>query len=502
MLDPIYLDEFPRWLGGADTATALIAPETGLRLTFGELDDRVEHLARQLLGLGVQPGDTVSYSLSNGPESVAVFLAVRRAGAAAAPLNPAYTIEEIVRYLADLHPVVMIVQRGTRPAAATAARTVGAVVAQIEGEPASLRLSMDTAGTTAGTLPDPDPEAVALLLHTSGTTGRPKVVPIRQRNLMASARAIAAHYQLSPDDVSHCVMPLFHVHGLVASTLAPLISGGSVIVPRRFSNTFWAHGQTHAATWFSAVPTIHQTLLARPDSEIEHPHQLRFARSCSASLAATVMGAFEKRFAIPLVEAYGMTEASHQMAANPLPPAERRPGSVGLSAGAEIGVVAPDWSWLPAGAVGEVVVKGPGVVDGYLANPEANEASFRDGWFRTGDSGSLDSDGYLRLAGRIKELINRAGEKISPIEIEEVLLKHPSVGEVVAFGVPDERYGESVAIAVVLRDTVTERALRAHCSEHLARFKVPSRVVIVKEIPKGPTGKIQRRLLPELLGAE
>ena len=501
MLDPISSERVPGWLEGDDSATALVVPESGLSLRFGELHHYVDELARELVRLGARPGQVVSYSLLNGPESVGVFLAILRAGAAAAPLNPAYTHQEVVRYLADLHPGVMIVQDGTPPAAASAASGFGVAVAWIEGEPSHWHLAADTARANAGTLPSSDPDAIALLLHTSGTTGHPKVVPIRRRNLSASAHAIARHYHLAPADVSHCVMPLFHVHGLVASTLAPLASGGSVIVPQRLSSAFWRHGHQFGATWFSAVPTIHQRLLARATAETEHPHQLRFSRSCSASLAPAVMKAFEERFAIPLVEAYGMTEASHQMASNPLPPGTRRPGSVGRSAGAQIAVVGADWSRLPQGSVGEVVVKGAGVVDGYLANPDANAASFRDGWFRTGDSGSLDAEGYLSLAGRIKELINRGGEKISPAEIEDVLLVHPDVAEAVAFGVPDERYGESVVVAVVLRRPVDARELRSFCSERLAPFKVPSRIAILDEIPKGPTGKIQRRLMPDLLGA-
>jgi acyl-CoA synthetase (AMP-forming)/AMP-acid ligase II len=214
------------------------------------------------------------------------------------------------------------------------------------------------------------------------------------------------------------------------------------------------------------------------------------------------MAAFEEAFRVPLVEAYGMTEASHQMASNPLPPGERRPGSVGCSAGADIRIVDSTWESLPTAAVGEVVVRGPGLVDGYLNNAEATAESFRDGWFRTGDSGSLDEDGYLRLAGRIKELINRGGEKISPAEVEDVVLAHPAVSEAVAFALPDERYGETVAVAVVLRSPVDEASLRRHCANHLAAFKVPRRVAILDQIPKGPTGKIQRRLLPELIGGD
>jgi acyl-CoA synthetase (AMP-forming)/AMP-acid ligase II len=288
----------------------------------------------------------------------------------------------------------------------------------------------------------------------------------------------------------------------VASTLATLAAGGCVIAPRRFSaSAFWHECATYGVTWYSAVPTIHRILLSRAeDGARDHDgHRLRFARSCSSALAAPLMAAFEQRFELPLVEAYGMTEAAHQMASNPLPPGERRAGSVGLPTGTEIAILDEDWRAVPTGAVGEVCVRGPGVVDGYRSNPEATAASFRDGWFRTGDSGELSADGYLGLAGRIKELINRGGEKISPHEVEDALLAHPDVVEAVAFALPDAKYGETVGAAVVTRTTLAEDVLRAHCGERLAAFKVPARVKVVDAIPKGPTGKVQRRLLAEQL---
>ncbi len=475
----------PLTLGGADTATALIEPASGRRVTYGELRADVDTLARSLVTRGVEPGDVVAFSMVNGPEIITTFLAVVAAGAAAAPLNPAYRADEFAFYLDDLQPRLVIGRAGDAPTL-----------------PDAIDLSALT--PAASDLPAPDADATALLLHTSGTTARPKQVPIRQRNLMASARTVAATYGLTADDVSHCVMPLFHVHGLVASTLATLVSGGTVICPRRFSGSaFWADGAAHGATWFSAVPTIHHILATREaEGATRPPHALRFARSCSSALAPTLLASFEERFAIPLVEAYGMTEAAHQMASNPLPPAERIPGSVGLPTGTEVAVLDGDWRPQPTGIVGEVSVRGPGVVDGYRSNPEANAASFRDGWFRTGDSGSLDAAGYVHLAGRIKELINRGGEKISPHEVEDALLRHAAVAEAVAFSLPDAKYGEAVGAVVVLRAKADEATLRAHCSASLAAFKVPDRIVVVDAIPKGATGKIQRRTMAKLIGAE
>jgi oxalate---CoA ligase len=483
-----------------DDALALVEPASDERTTYGELRAVAGLLARSLAAAGVEPGDAVAMSLPNGPEIVAAFLGVVAAGAAAAPLNQAYTRDEFRAYLEDLQPRAMLFLRGAESAARAACEALGVQQIELVGA-TTAQLALGDIGAT-GSARARDPDAVALLLHTSGTTSKPKGVPIRQRNLAASARAIAATYGLSGSDASHCAMPLFHVHGLVASTLATLASGGSVIAPRRFSaSSFWAECALHRATWYSAVPTIHRILLSRAeDGSNDHAdHGLRFARSCSSALPGPLMQAFEERFGLPLVEAYGMTEAAHQMASNPLPPGERRAGSVGRATGTEVAILDDEWRPLPIGTVGEVCVRGPGVVDSYRANPEATAASFRDGWFRTGDSGSLSPDGYLSLAGRIKELINRGGEKISPHEVEDALLAHPAVVEAVAFAVPDDKYGEAVGAVVVTRALVAGDELRAHCGERLAAFKVPVRVHVLDAIPKGPTGKVQRRLLAEQL---
>ena len=345
------------------------------------------------------------------------------------------------------------------------------------------------------------PDALALLLHTSGTTSKPKTVPILQRNLVASTAAVADTYVLTGDDVTMCVMPLFHVHGLVATVLATLSAGGTVLLPRFRPSTFWDDAARYGATWYTAVPTIHARLLTRAQQLPAPPkHLLRFVRSCSAPLPTVLWQRYEEAIGVPLVEAYGMTEAAHQMASNPLPPGERRPGTVGRATGIEI--VALDESWQPVqpGDEGEVAVRGPSVVDEYLDNPAATAAAFSGGWFRTGDVGKLSADGYLSLVGRLKELINRAGEKISPYEVEDVLLAHPAVAEAAAYPVPDEKYGEQVGVVIVLRGEATPRELTAYCAERLAAFKRPARVTILPEIPKGPTGKIQRRNLAALVG--
>jgi acyl-CoA synthetase (AMP-forming)/AMP-acid ligase II len=347
----------------------------------------------------------------------------------------------------------------------------------------------------------PTTEDVALILHTSGSTGRPKRVPLKHANLTISAQNVARHYQLTKDDVAMCVMPLFHVHGLVASTLATLSTGGTLVVPAKFNPlSFWRTARDTGMTWYSAVPTIHQLLLARgadPNRRPEGAAKLRFIRSCSAALPPPVMDALEQAFGAPVLEAYGMTEAAHQMASNPLPPDERRAGSVGHGTDVQIGIMDDAGNLLAPSQHGEVVIKGPNVITGYENNPEANAKSFTDGWFRTGDQGFLDAKGYLTLVSRIKELINRGGEKISPREIDEVLLTHPAVAEAVAFGVPHATWGEEVAAAVVVRSDVSEADLVAFCKEKLADFKRPKQIHITTTIPRTATGKIQRRVVAE-----
>ena len=345
------------------------------------------------------------------------------------------------------------------------------------------------------------------ILHTSGSTGRPKRVPLSHANLTISAHNVAATYALTADDVSLCVMPLFHVHGLVASTLATLATGGTVVVPGKFSPlSFWRVAKEYGATWYSAVPTIHQLLLARVEPGAAKPagaEKLRFIRSCSASLPPQVMHDLEAAFGAPVLEAYGMTEAAHQMASNPLPPDARKPG-VGRPRHRRrhhASATATARCCPPASAA-KSASGAPTSITGYENNPEANATAFFDGWFRTGDQGFLDADGYLTLSGRLKEMINRGGEKISPREIDEVLLTHPAVGEAVCFGVPHKMWGEEVAAAVTLKGAATEAELLAFCKEHLAEFKRPKQIHITEAIPRTATGKIQRRVVAQAFAAQ
>jgi acyl-CoA synthetase (AMP-forming)/AMP-acid ligase II len=321
-------------------------------------------------------------------------------------------------------------------------------------------------------------------------------VPLSHSNVLRSALDIAAHYALTAADRSLVVVPMYHGHGLIGATLSTLVSGGVVVAPARFSaSQFWTQFRGHAVTWYTAVPTVHQILLLRADSDGAPDHGARFIRSCSAGLATAVRQKVEQRFGAPVIDAYGMTEAAHQVASNPLPPRQRKAGTVGFATGVEIAIIDDAGVRLGAHRAGEVVVRGPTVMRGYRNNSAATAAAFSNGWLRTGDIGVLDDDGYLALVGRIKDIINRGGEKISPAEIDDVLLSDPDVADAATFGVPDSKYGEEVWAAVVLRGATDVAALQAFSRSHLAAFKVPKVIRIVPAIPKNPMGKVDRRAL-------
>ena len=466
----------------------------GPAVTYDQLRQQVGALAAQLNEFGLGRGDRIAMALPNGLEVIASFLAASTVGTAA-PLNPAYTRDEFKFYMEDTGARALILPKNSADEArAAAGNDVLIIEVDLNSDGQVQFLSENNAGAPCAN-DHPEPDDVALILHTSGTTSRPKRVPLSHANLSTSARNVAETYQLTSADVSLCVMPLFHVHGLVASTLATLSTGGSVVVPPKFNPlSFWPTVREHRVTWYSAVPTIHQVLLSRArGTRPSGSEQLRFIRSCSAALAPQTMADLEERFGVPILEAYGMTEAAHQMASNPLPPGARKAGSVGCGTAVEIAILDKTGEVLPQGETGEVSIKGANVFGGYEGNAEANAESFSNGWFRTGDQGYLDDEGYLTLVGRLKELINRGGEKISPREIDEALLTHAAVAEAVCFGIPDRVYGEEVAAAVVLKGDATEKGLIDHCRSSLSDFKCPKKIYIVEAIPRTATGKIQRR---------
>jgi acyl-CoA synthetase (AMP-forming)/AMP-acid ligase II len=346
---------------------------------------------------------------------------------------------------------------------------------------------------------------ISMVLHTSGTTSRPKIVPLSQRNLCASAGNIARTLEFTPADCGLNIMPLFHIHGLIAGVLAPLSAGSQVFCTPGFNALkFFGWMDEARPSWYTAVPTMHQAIVARAgkNAEVIARHPLRFMRSSSSSMPPQVIRELEDVFHAPLIEAYGMTEATHQMASNPLPPGLRKPGSVGLAAGPEVAIMAEDGTLLPRGEIGEIVIRGANVTAGYENNAKANAEAFVGGWFRTGDQGVLDAEGYVSLTGRLKEIINRGGEKVSPREVDEILMDHPAVAQVVCFGMPHAKLGEEVAAVVVLREghSATERELAAYVATRAADYKVPKKILFMDEIPKGATGKLQRIGLAQKLG--
>jgi len=490
---------------GGDESPAIGAPERPA-LTYRGLREQVARTVHSLNELGVGRNDAVAIVLPNGPEMASAFVSIA-AAATTAPLNPAYRHDEFHFYLSDLDARLLVVGEGDDGPALNVARELGINVARLRfnaDDPAGrFELVGESAGRSATGLAKADD--VALVLHTSGTTSRPKIVPLSHRNVCASAANIAASLALTPADRCLNIMPLFHIHGLIAAVLASLQAGASVHCTPGFNALhFFRWLDEVVPSWYTGVPTMHQAILSRAarNEDVLQRIQLRFARSSSASLPPQIMAQLEETFHAPVIEAYGMTEAAHQMASNPLPPKERKPGSVGLPAGPEISIMDERGKLLERGAVGEIVIRGSNVTTGYKNNPEANATAFTDGWFRTGDQGILDQDGYLRLTGRLKEIINRGGEKISPREVDEVLLDHPAVAQVVTFAIPHEKLGEDVAAAIVLAEgaEADERSIREFASTRLADMKVPRKILFLDEIPKGATGKLQRIGLAEKLG--
>jgi acyl-CoA synthetase (AMP-forming)/AMP-acid ligase II/acyl carrier protein len=489
-------------------AVAILAPNRS-PLTYGRLLRQIEWVVQRLNAAGLRRGDRIAIVLPNGPEMAVAFLGVASV-ATSAPLNPSYRAEEFDFYLEDLKAKALVVQRGTNSPAIAVAKARGVALIELDpvlsAEAGVFTLNGD--GLTGGDGAEfAEADDTALVLHTSGTTSRPKIVPLTHTNLCVSAGNVAISLALTESDLCLNVMPLFHIHGLVAATLASLFAGGSVVCTPGFdAPCFFEWIDTFRPSWYTAVPTMHQAVLAQAsrNPEIVARRRLRFIRSSSAALPPQVMMELEKSFRAPVIEAYGMTEAAHQMASNPLPPRPRKPGSVGLAAGPEVAIMDEAGNFLPAGTIGEVVIRGRNVSKGYENNPTANATAFTDGWFRTGDQGVMDGEGYLSLTGRLKEIINRGGEKISPREIDEALLNHPGVRQAVAFSVRHPTLGEDVAAAVVKKDgqTLNEQELREFALLHLPGFKVPSRFVIVSEIPKGPTGKVQRIGLADRLAQD
>ena len=465
--------------------TFLHLPQTECSVSYSKFDRLSAGLDNELLRIAGHPLSCIGTLLPNGIEAALAILTVLRSKATLVPMNPRLTWREIGNILEQSSPELILLS----PAHALIESFVekGWVQHQV-----SLPETDLVALVQGSTIEQSRPElsGASLLLFTSGTTGKPKGVILSENNLLANAGYVNQAHEIPSSDIALCLLPLYHINGLVVTLLAPLLAGIPVVMPERFSiDKFWSLIARYKPTWFSAVPTIFSKILSEPQPEKDLYASLRFARSASASLPEAVLQQFEARFALPLIEAYGISEAACQVCSNPLPPGIHKPGSVGVPYGNEVKVVDS-----------EVWVRGPNVFSGYLDRPQESTDALLDGWFRTGDLGWMDTDGYLYLTGRKKELINRAGEKIASREIEEVLHELPQIESAGVAGIPSSIYGEEVAAFLVLRpgNSISVEDVSIYCRKKLADFKVPRTILFVEELPKGPSGKVQRRLLTEL----
>lgn len=475
-------------------------------LDYRTLYNQVAVVQRDLRAGGLATGDRVATVIPNSAEMALAFLGIAST-MACAPLNPSYLYNELEFYLTDLGARGLVVCPNTdfSSRALACGRNLGIATFILEfdeEDPAGvfrLRL-VGKSRQEASEIRTPGPDDVALILHTSGTTSKPKKVPLRQRNICASGDNIVRTLLLTPQDRCLNAMPLFHIHGLMAGVVATLRAGASICFEPQFhAARFLDQLVEFKPTWYTAVPSIHHAVLDEAKRRYggQARTSLRFIRSSSSPLPPTVMRDLESMFGVPVIEAYGMTEAAHQMACNQLPPGKRKAGFVGPAAGPEIAIMASAGELMGPEDVGEIVIRGENVFSGYEGNEQANQDAFSAGWFRTGDQGQIDADGFVKIMGRIKEIINKGGEKISPHEVDDVLLAHAAIAQAVTFPVPHRTLGETVAAAVVpaQQHAVTESDLRVFAAARLAAFKVPSRILLVDEIPKGPTGKVQRHTL-------
>jgi acyl-CoA synthetase (AMP-forming)/AMP-acid ligase II/acetyltransferase-like isoleucine patch superfamily enzyme/acyl carrier protein len=468
-------------------------------LTYRGLLNQVETVVQGLRTLGLGRNDRVAIVLPNGPEMAAAFVGIA-AGATCAPLNPSYRASEFEFYLSDLNAKALIVWSESDSPAREVARKKNIPILELKPTLGAEAGSFELVGINSAASSKTDfaqSDDIALVLHTSGTTSRPKIVPLSHRNLCRSAYNVSSTLGLTTKDRCLNVMPLFHIHGLIGAVLSSLRAGASVFCTRglEVSKFFEWIDECHP-TWYTAVPTMHQAILsqATANREVLVRSPMRFIRSSSAALPEKVLAQLEDVFNAPVIESYGMTEAAHQMTSNPLSSSPRKAGSVGLAAGPDVAIMDELGNLVPVGEIGEVVISGANVTSGYENNALANESAFTNGWFRTGDQGRFDKEGYLFLTGRLKEMINRGGEKIAPKEVDEILNQHPAIAQAIAFAVPHATLGEDIAAAVVLREgaSVTEREILDFAAVRLVDFKVPNEILIVDEIPKGPTGKLQR----------
>ncbi len=504
---PVTLDELLQKHASKQPDSIFLQAPNRSSLSYANADEQCRKAARILRAFGIQTNDRVALVMPTSPEATLAFLALGMV-ATCAPMNPTYKYAEVDFFFTDLRVKALFTFAGYDTIARQLATKRNIPVIEIRPiltEPAGMFEFIQLPASISNNITYAQLEDVAIVLHTSGTTSRPKTVPLTHTNICLAGYHTAQSLNLTPTDRSLNVLPLFHVHGLIIVIVTTLVSGGSIVCTQGFdAHSFLEHLRNFKPTWFTAGPTVHQALLEHLSHESELPrnHSLRFIRSASSSLHPATFHALEKAFGVPVIDSYGLSEASHILS-NPLPPAIRKAGSVGISTGTEIAIVDENDTFLGCHQVGEIVARGKNITKGYADNPAANAVAFTtEGWFHTGDQGYFDEDGYFYITGRIKELINRAGEKVSPLELDDLLTTHEAIAEAAAFSIPHPLLGEDTAVAIVCKPDkqLTASAVKAFIAQHLAYYKIPSRVIFVSSILKGPTGKVQRRLLPVQVG--
>lgn len=484
----------------------LFDPDAGVEIGYGELKHRVDDIGRRLDGMGLEQGAKAAFLLNNGGWTALLYLGVMANNRVIVPLNAVAGPSQLEHVLDHSDSEVVFVSREY-------ADKLSEILHRVRRQVRVIEVGADGPQWPSGTVesdhhPSPAADDPALLLYTSGSTGLPKGAVLSHRAIVSGGRNVVGGHGLTERDRALCVLPIYHINGAMVTVAAPLVSGGSVVMPHRFSATsFWPLIANYECTWSSVVPTIIKYLLDRAEQEEFEFGQddrlacFRFARSASAPLAATVLEEWERVFGVPMIETLGLTETAGTVATNPMPPGERKPGSVGLAYGNEIKVVDDSGDDCAPGEIGEILIRGNNLLDHYYKNPEASDAAFAGGWFRTGDQGRTDQDGYLFITGRLKELILRGGENIAPREIDDVLYKHDAILEAAAVGVDDENYGQEVVACVVRRQGFhcSEQELMEFCESAVGKYKSPKKIYFMDDLPKGPSGKILRLKLPELI---
>ncbi|PKN65242.1 MAG: long-chain fatty acid--CoA ligase [Deltaproteobacteria bacterium HGW-Deltaproteobacteria-15] len=483
----------------------MIAPEPGLTVTYSQLREESIRLGKHLLKRGLRKGDKVSFMMGNGYQTTKLFLGIMYGGFVVAPLNLQAQQSQVEYVLDHSDTKLVFFTEDQRERLEKGAGKVGRRIELIKVDNDAVDLFPGDKDLSGLTLPEVTEEDEALLLYTSGTTGQPKGVILSHKNMVAGGQYTAMAHELSPEDRALCSLPLYHINGEVVTAVSPLISGGSVVMPHKFSTSnFWELISEHGCTWFSVVPTIISYLINSTDLKEKNVRvqQVRFGRSASSALPPELHKAFEEKFGISIVETMGLTETAAPVLSNPIDPAKRKYGSPGQAVGNKAKIVDTQGREVARGTQGEIMIQGENVMKGYYKAPDITAKTLReDGWLHTGDLGYMDEDGFVFVTGRLKELIIKGGENIAPREIDEALYRHPAVLEAAAVGIPDKDYGEEILACVALKPgyVIEEQDLRTHCLDHLGKFKTPKIIRFLDELPKGPSGKIQRLKLRDLV---